>query len=319
MKTKISILVLMLAFTFNASAQTIGDYIDVVYLKDGSIVKGVIVEQVPGKSIKIETNEAKVLDYSIYDIAKFTREVKNDDKATSTNTKNDKNCTKSKETCASKSSCASANKSCCGMGKILKGDYKQKDKGYFAEIGIGGNTSAYSFRVTNGYKFGRFGYVGVAVGLENVALNTGYRLPELSLNLVYAGDILKRKITPYYQIEAGYGLSLDRYGYNKNLLNNNKFEFGKAFGKGGKDKIGYDANSYSTLNYGGPQGALELGVKIHTQKKIYFKLGLDARLTSNFSDVHYLTFDKNGNVNGSELKENLDVNPGIGARFTIGF
>lgn len=284
----------MLAFAFGATAQSIGDYMDVVYLKNGSMVKGVIVEQVPGKSIKIKTADGSEFVYGIAEVERFTRE----------------------ETESNHSS-----NSCFYKARNwANGDYRQKDKGYFAEIGLLGNSSAYAVRVTNGYKFGRLGYLGVGVGLENVALNSGERLPELSLNLIYAGDLMNRKVTPFYQIEAGYGFSLDRYGYNSNLLNGNNFGFGK-FGSFGSDDEDFviDSESASTLNYGGPQGALVLGVKIHTLKKVYFKLGLDARLTSNFSDVHYLTFDDLGQASGSSLVQEFNVNPGIGARFTFGF
>ena len=301
---KIILLLFVTTFSFSAMAQNIGDYIDVVHLKNGSKIKGVIVEQIPGEKIKIKTSDGSEYVFAETDVLKFTREEK------------------PKENIKPKDNPLS-----------YINNYKRKGKGYFFEAEILNGGLGSGLRITNGYRFNQYAKLGFALGGEmiNSIYNgpytgiggNGYQVNNqttvLSANLSISGDILDKRITPFYQIEAGYGLSLDRYGYNKNLLNNNKFAFGKAFGKGGKDKIGYEANSYSTLNYGGPQGALELGVKIHTQKKIYFKLGLDARLTSNFSDVHYLTFDKNGNVNGSELKENLDVNPGIGARFTIGF
>ena len=36
------------------------NYQDVVYLKNGSIIRGVIIEQIPNKSIKIETSDKSV-------------------------------------------------------------------------------------------------------------------------------------------------------------------------------------------------------------------------------------------------------------------
>ena len=50
------------------------NYQDVVYLKNGSIIRGVIVEQVPNKSIKIETADRNVFVYQMDEIEKLTKE-----------------------------------------------------------------------------------------------------------------------------------------------------------------------------------------------------------------------------------------------------
>ena len=51
------------------------NYQDVVYLKNGSIIKGTIIEQVPNKSIKIETADRSVFVYQMDEIEKLTKEV----------------------------------------------------------------------------------------------------------------------------------------------------------------------------------------------------------------------------------------------------
>jgi hypothetical protein len=53
-------------------AQTV--YRDVVYLKNGSVIKGTIVETVPEKSIKIETVDGNLFVYNLSDIEKLTKE-----------------------------------------------------------------------------------------------------------------------------------------------------------------------------------------------------------------------------------------------------
>lgn len=50
------------------------NYQDVVYLKNGSIVRGVVVEQVPNQSIKIETADRSVFVYRMDEVEKITRE-----------------------------------------------------------------------------------------------------------------------------------------------------------------------------------------------------------------------------------------------------
>ena len=47
---------------------------DVVYLKDGTIVRGIIVEQIPGESLKIQTQGGSVFLYTLDEIAKIVKE-----------------------------------------------------------------------------------------------------------------------------------------------------------------------------------------------------------------------------------------------------
>ena len=50
------------------------NYQDAVYLKNGSVIRGVIIEQVPNKSIKIEMADKSVFVYQIEEIEKITKE-----------------------------------------------------------------------------------------------------------------------------------------------------------------------------------------------------------------------------------------------------
>lgn len=299
MKMKISILLLLVSFAFGATAQTIGDYVDVVYLKNGSKMRGVLTEQVPGVSITLKTADGSELFYNIDEVEKFTREEIVVEKPAS---------------------------KFWMHKKMMNAEFKEKPKGFYAEFDMLGNSAAFALRMTHGYKFNQRASLGVALGAENVALKSGERLPELSLNLVLSGDLLNRKITPFYQIETGYGFSLDRYGYNSDLLNGNRFGFPRGpMAQSSADDMPivggglYEDAPYSVLNYGGPQSGLVLGVKIQTKKKVYFKLGLDARLTSNFSDTHYSIFNEAGNVIGIDKMTDFEVRPGIGARLSFGF
>ena len=52
------------------------NYQDVVYLKNESIIRGVIIEQILNKSIKIETADKSVFVYQIDEIEKMTKEAK---------------------------------------------------------------------------------------------------------------------------------------------------------------------------------------------------------------------------------------------------
>jgi len=68
---KYLVLVILLSTTL-AFAQS--NYQDVVYLKDGSIVRGSIIEQIPNKTIKIETVDRSIFVYQTKEIEKLTKE-----------------------------------------------------------------------------------------------------------------------------------------------------------------------------------------------------------------------------------------------------
>jgi len=55
---------------------------DTVYLKDGSIIHGRVIEEVPGASLKIQTRSGNVYTYAMADIAKITHEVDPQEDAT---------------------------------------------------------------------------------------------------------------------------------------------------------------------------------------------------------------------------------------------
>lgn len=58
---------------FFAKAQ-LGKYEEVVYLKNGNIYHGVIIEQIPGVSLKIKTSDRSVFNIKIEEVEKITRE-----------------------------------------------------------------------------------------------------------------------------------------------------------------------------------------------------------------------------------------------------
>lgn len=67
-----SLAFLLLLGIGQVSAQT--TYQEVVYLKNGSIIRGTIIEQVPNQSIKIETGDGSVFVFTMDEIEKMTKE-----------------------------------------------------------------------------------------------------------------------------------------------------------------------------------------------------------------------------------------------------
>jgi len=65
------LLILFLTIVFSSIAQS---YQEVVYLKDGSILKGVILKQVPNDYLEIETTRGKIYTIEMYEVEKITKE-----------------------------------------------------------------------------------------------------------------------------------------------------------------------------------------------------------------------------------------------------
>lgn len=75
MKTNIRLILLLAVIILGVTmmvAQTA--YKDVLYLKNGSVIKGVIIETVPEKSIKIETADGNIFVYNMSEVEKIAKE-----------------------------------------------------------------------------------------------------------------------------------------------------------------------------------------------------------------------------------------------------
>ena len=76
MKTLFIALILLVGSFMASYSQK---YTDVVYLKNGSIIKGTIIEQVPDKQIKIQTRDGSIFVYKMDEIEKLSKELDHPD------------------------------------------------------------------------------------------------------------------------------------------------------------------------------------------------------------------------------------------------
>ncbi len=68
-------LVLLLIAVIGFNAYTIAQsYIETVYLRNGSIIKGTIIEQVPNTSLKIKTADGSIFVYNMEEVEKITKD-----------------------------------------------------------------------------------------------------------------------------------------------------------------------------------------------------------------------------------------------------
>lgn len=67
----VSILTLLFYIIVNSFGQ---NYQEVVYLKNGSIKLGVVIEHIPNQLIKIKTTDGNIFAYNTYEVEKITKE-----------------------------------------------------------------------------------------------------------------------------------------------------------------------------------------------------------------------------------------------------
>ena len=72
MKKALLMLLLFVGSIVTCIAQNVQE---VVYLKNGSVVRGIVIEQVPGVSLKIQTSDGSIFVYQTSEIDKITKEI----------------------------------------------------------------------------------------------------------------------------------------------------------------------------------------------------------------------------------------------------
>ena len=151
---------------------------DVVYLKNGSVIRGNITEIKMDEYVLIQISGGSILKYAMAEVDSITKE-------------------------------AAYNS---------KGDYKYKESGYFNETGFAllfgreannfYNNSSISveFHTVNGYQLNKYLRAGVGIGVDYYS-NYDFVLSPVYLNI--GGDLLKNPVTPFYSIIGGYSFSWD--------------------------------------------------------------------------------------------------------------
>jgi len=169
MKKLLLLLVLPFLFTANAFSQKYADYQDVVYLKNGSIIRGIIIEQIPSQSLKIETADGNVFAYNIDEVEKIAKEPKfgQESKVSTPNT---------------------------GLKKGYRGIAEFET---MIPFGI-------RFNVINGYQFNPYFSLGFGVGFHWY-IEDGLLLP---LFADFKVNFLNKKVSPYLSLAVGYSFNL---------------------------------------------------------------------------------------------------------------
>lgn len=169
MKKLFLALLLLIAPFVMAQAQSMQE---VVYLKNGSIIRGVIVEQLPGVSLKIMTGDGSIFAYNISDVEKITKEV------SKTNNSNPFSLDK-------------------GNDLGYKGLF---DFGYSFGVGDYG-VDRFEIATSHGYQWNPYAYVGAGIGLNYYSDASSFAIPVFVNSRFY---FLNSGISPYFDAKVGY-------------------------------------------------------------------------------------------------------------------
>jgi hypothetical protein len=150
------------------------NYQEVVYLKNGSIIKGVIVEQIPGVSLKVKTADGSIFAYSIDEVEKTTKE----EITQRTNNYGIKN----------------------GF----------RPRGYRGFVELGGATGVgdygdgvFSFSTSHGYQINPYFYLGLGLGLD---YHTSWEIAIVPVFIDIRTNFIDNSISPFFDIKAGHSL-----------------------------------------------------------------------------------------------------------------
>ena len=173
MKKLLLLVIMLVSASMYCTAQ---NYKEVVYLKNGSIIKGVIIEQIPNVSLKIKTGDGSLIICQMDEVEKITKEVvyRNDNQ--NTYRKSAKN--------------------------TLRGYKGFVDFGYVGDVSDY-NASKVGVTTSHGYQFNNYLFLGGGVGLDYFTELESVSVPMFAN---FRANFINKKVTPFADLKAGYSV-----------------------------------------------------------------------------------------------------------------
>lgn len=219
----VATMALLLAIIYDVSAQ---DYRDVVFLKNGTVIKGFYKELFPGDSLRMETIDGGVLICAMSDIVRIAKEL------TSLYVVNIQD-----------------------EASLPERIWRPQGYRGFLEYGQETNLDDSGLKISSlmsvhGYQFNRHVFLGAGFGLQNVEYSTnGFKLSFDRRVIPVFGDvqlsILDTRITPVVDCRLGYSISgLKGLYFNPSV----GVDFGISPRFGGYLLLGYSQQKYNDDN-----------------------------------------------------------------------
>jgi len=206
---------LSLAMLMVATGAFAQDTVDAVYLKNGSVIRGILLELKPSESLKIRTSDGKTLTYPLNEVDRVTKEehvytingkrVKRDGRALDSN------------------------------GNYVF-DGKGRKTGYrgFAEIGytfgMGSNGSdRIQVMTSHGYQFCPYFFAGLGVGYHYFREGPAEGMNGIPVYAHLRSEVMNNTISPFIDVKFGYAFGDPRGIFFEPTLGC-RFGLGKQFG-----------------------------------------------------------------------------------------
>jgi len=182
---------------------------EIVYLKNGSVIRGTIIEQVPNESLKIRTSDGSIFAYEMTDVEKITKEQVGNRFAG--------------RTVANETS---------GFGSSLNGLGPQKGYRGFVDLGYTIGTGDFGldrieFSTSHGYQILPCFYAGAGAGAHYYFDADAVEIPIFA---DFRADLLNHSVCPFIDLKIGYTVHEDTGFY----LNP---QFGVRFAVGPKTAV----------------------------------------------------------------------------------
>lgn len=167
---------------------------DVVYLKNGSVIKGSVLEIVPDQSIKLQTSDGSIFVYQMNEVDRIQRDAKNSQTQQTFEEDEPEN-------------------------YLERGFRGLIDFGAHVGFGDGADNYQVSVAFTGGYQINRMLFVGAGVAPTlNLFDNEYYDEVETSFILpIYSAirlDFINKKVTPFLDGRIGYFINTEDIDYS---------------------------------------------------------------------------------------------------------
>ena len=160
-------------------------YTEVVYLKNGSIIRGIVIEQVPNVSLKIKTADGSIFAYPMADVEKIVKEetviTRNNNYPASSYNANYYNERRQAR-------------------KTLRGYKGFVDLGYLFDVSDN-NANKFEISTTHGYQINNYFFVGGGLALDCFTDRDAVSIPVFAN---FRANFINKKITPFGDFKFGY-------------------------------------------------------------------------------------------------------------------
>lgn len=240
MKKLLLLLTLLMGFSIHSIAQ---NYTEAVYLKNGSIIRGLIIEEVPNSSLKIQTSDGNIFSYTMDEIQKITKELKGNSQRYKVRNNTGNNI--ENKSVNKKESNRAHNKS-YNPTNSLKGYKGFAETGYIFDISDT-NSSHVELSTTHGYQFNNYLFVGGGAAFHYYTDADAYSAPIFAS---FRANFMNKKITPFAEIKSGYSIG-DIEGLYATIGIGVRFALANKMALNVKLEYQYQEYNYEAYGYNG--------------------------------------------------------------------